>query len=71
MEFESEKLQGIKELIVRHGVTNLENVDLEKLKKLRKIFGKVDDIRCEPKVKHLLGDVVMIVLLAVISGIIS
>jgi predicted transposase YbfD/YdcC len=64
----STKIIEIREMVGETGLIIIEQVDSGPLRELRETFDGIEDKRFEPYVEHLLSDIVMITLLAVMAG---
>ena len=64
----SAKIQEIKEMMGETGLIIVERVSIEPLMALRNEYDGIEDTRFQPFVEHLLSDIVLITLIAVMSG---
>jgi hypothetical protein len=63
----SAKIIEIREMVGETGLIIIEQVNPDPLRELRETFDGIEDKRFEPYVEHLLSDIVMITLLAVMA----
>ena len=63
----SAKILEIREMIGETGLIIVENVGIEPLLALHDEYEGIEDTRFQPYVKHLLSDIVMITLIAVMA----
>ncbi|GHT89445.1 hypothetical protein FACS1894137_18700 [Spirochaetia bacterium] len=63
----SAKIQEIREMIGETGLIIVENVGIEPLIALHDEYEGIEDTRFQPYVEHLLPDIVMITLIAVMA----